>query len=86
MTSNIDQHFIDEIQSLSVLHIRVKTGAPKTEITEKLDDGSYKISVASPPENGRANTEIWAYLLERTGKQYIIISGKTSRMKLLKQK
>ncbi len=86
MTPNTDQYFIDEIITLPILRIRVKTGAPKTEITEKLDDGSYKLSVASPPENGRANTEIWAYLLERTGKQYIIISGKTSRMKLLKQK
>lgn len=58
MTPNVDQHFINEIITLPILHIRVKTGAPKTEITEKLDDGSYKISVASPPENGRANTEI----------------------------
>lgn len=58
MTLYSDQPFIDEITALSILHIRVKTGAPKTEITEKLDDGSYKISVASSPENGRANTEI----------------------------
>jgi uncharacterized protein YggU (UPF0235/DUF167 family) len=86
MTPSTDQRFIDEIITLPTLHIRVKTGAPRTEISEKLDDGSYKMSVASPPENGRANTEIWGYLLERTGKQYIIISGKTSRMKLLKQK
>lgn len=84
--NHTDQDFIDEIKTLSILYIRVKTWASKTEITDRLDDGSYKISVASVPENGQANTEIWDYLLKRTGKQYIILSGKTGRMKILKQK
>lgn len=38
--------------------VRVKPGAKKTEITAVLSDGSVKISVKSPPQDGEANAEL----------------------------
>ena len=69
--------------------IKVIPGAAKTELKEKMADGTIKISVAAPPERGKANQELIKFLAKEfeVGKeQIIIISGKTEKVKLIKIK
>jgi uncharacterized protein (TIGR00251 family) len=66
------------------LHVRVKPSAPKTEILG-YDDArnAVKIAVAAPPEDNKANLELLKFVRKQTGKRITLVSGKTSRDKVL---
>lgn len=67
--------------------VRAKPGARRTEATDRLEDGSYKVSVAAPPEDGRANAELLTYLARMFGvaaSKVRLVSGGTARMKLVR--
>ena len=66
--------------------VRARPGAQRTEATEKMDDESIKISVAAPPEGGKANAALIKFLAEEfsvPAANVKIVSGKTARMKLI---
>jgi len=62
----------------------VRPNSPKTEIIayDKARD-AWRIRVAAPPENNRANKEIIKFFRKRFKKKVEIISGFSSRNKVL---
>lgn len=70
------------------MFIRVKAvpGQPKSEIREKMADGTWKVAVAAPREKGRANRELERFLAEHceVPKAAVhIVSGHTAEIKLI---
>ena len=66
-----------KLENWNILKIKVITNAQKTEIIWELEDWTIKLKVRAIPEKWKANSEIIEYKIE-------IISGKTSKIKLLK--
>jgi hypothetical protein len=69
------------------LKVKVLPGAGKTDFLSVMDDGTIKIAVAAPPENGKANQELVNFLATELGVrkyQVKIISGAAERLKLIK--
>ncbi|MDO8480549.1 MAG: DUF167 domain-containing protein [Nanoarchaeota archaeon] len=66
-------------------YIIVKARSPKTELLG-FDDSqkAYRMSVHAPPEDGKANKEIIRYFKKEQKLDVEIISGFTSRKKLVK--
>jgi uncharacterized protein len=67
--------------------VRVRPHASKTELTNVLEDGSLKIAVAAPAEEGRGNTmlvKFLASLFDVPVSSVTILSGKTARLKLVR--
>ena len=76
-----------DLQKKNPLYIKVKVipKSPKNEITDIMADGTYKIRVAAPPTDGKANTELLKFLKKSFGlSDATIISGQTDRVKLIK--
>lgn len=68
-------------------YVRVRASAPRTKVLEILADQSVKITVAAPPEGGKANAELLAFLAKEFGvqkQQVELVSGQTSRTKLIR--
>jgi uncharacterized protein YggU (UPF0235/DUF167 family) len=71
------------------LKIKVIPGAPRTEVKERLADGTMKLAVKGKAEKGEANAALTAYLAKifSVDKNNVtIISGQTSRTKLVRIK
>ncbi|MBT4937150.1 DUF167 domain-containing protein [Candidatus Peregrinibacteria bacterium] len=67
------------------LTLRIIPKANKTDIVEKLEDGSWKMRVKAVPEKGRANLEIEKFLKKAFSlKDVEIVGGKTSRIKSIR--
>lgn len=67
------------------LTVRVKPNSRST-IVDGLDDGSYRVAVAVPPEKGRANAAVISALAEhfRVPKSSVaILAGHTARTKIV---
>ena len=65
--------------------MRVSPGARRTEIAGRHGDG-WKVRVAAPPEDGRANEAVLRLLAERLGlprRAVAIVSGHTAREKVV---
>jgi len=65
--------------------VRVSPGARRTEIAGRHGDG-WKVRVAAPPEDGRANEAVLRLLAERLGlprRSVTIVSGHTAREKVV---
>ncbi|MDD3301280.1 MAG: DUF167 domain-containing protein [Patescibacteria group bacterium] len=72
---------------MAVYKIKVIVGAPKSEIRGYLADGTMKVAIAAAPEKGKANLALKNFLageLKVKKAQIEIISGETSRAKLVK--
>lgn len=68
-------------------YVRAVPGAAKTVAREVLADESIKIRIAAPAEYGKANAELIGYLAKQfqvPKRQVEIVSGHTSRQKLVK--
>jgi uncharacterized protein (TIGR00251 family) len=68
------------------LPVRVHPGARKNDITG-VHDGALKISLTTPPTDGRANEALIAFIAERLHiprARVTILSGATSRTKTLR--
>lgn len=67
--------------------VRVHPGARRTQIKSVMEDGTIKIDIAAPPEDGKANAALVEFLAEEFGlaKSNIeIVSGETSRRKVVR--
>lgn len=69
------------------LMIRVRPHAAKTQYNSTLDDGSIKIDLTAPAEDGRGNDALVRFLAESFEVPVTnikILSGKTARLKLVR--
>jgi uncharacterized protein len=67
------------------LQLRVSPGARRTELVGRHGDG-WKVRVAAPPEDGRANDAVIDLLAERVGlsrRALSIVSGHSARDKIV---
>jgi len=67
------------------IFVKVKTGA-KSEKVEEISKNNFKISVKEPAKEGRANRAVIKLLADYfdvSASQITIISGKTSKNKVL---
>lgn len=83
------------LQKKNPLYIKVKVvpKSTKNEIVEIMEDqpdnglagGTYKIRIAAPATDGKANAELLKFLKKSLGlKEAAIISGQRDRVKLVK--
>jgi uncharacterized protein len=66
------------------LAIRVHPRARKGAVSGMLEDGTWKVAVTAPPEDGRANAAVVAVLAAALGvkpRQLRVVSGAASRAK-----
>jgi uncharacterized protein len=75
-------------ENIAVLHIRVKVvpRASATGVRGRMADDTVKISLRSPPADGRANSELIGFLAGEFGarpESVRLLSGAASRRKLL---
>lgn len=76
-----------EKEGLVVLSVRVHPRAKKTAFKDVMEDGSIKVAIKSPPEDGRANHELIEFLSELfkvPPSQIEVVSGTTARMKKIR--
>lgn len=69
------------------LHIRVRPSASSTRVKAVMADGTFKIDIAAPPEDGKANEELVKFLAEEFGvavSSAELLSGPTSRKKIVR--
>lgn len=69
------------------LSVRIRTNAERSELTGHLADGSLKINLAAPAVDNKANQALLKLLAQAFSvniKAISIISGQTSRLKLVK--
>jgi hypothetical protein len=81
------QHLKSSLGQKSPLYIRIKVvpKSPKNEIVDLMADETYKIRVAAPATDGKANAELLRFLKKTLGaSEAMIVSGKTDRIKLVK--
>lgn len=67
--------------------VRVRPHASKTELTDVLEDGSLKITLTAPAEDGRGNVMLMKFLGELLNvptASVKILSGKTARLKMVR--
>jgi len=78
---------VKEPQSQTItLSVRVTPRAKRNTVT-KMKDGSVKVYVTAPPEDGRANEAVVETIAEWLGvkrRQVTIVSGATGRNKLVR--
>ena len=67
------------------LVVRVKPSSSGDEITS-FDDGVLRVCISAPPRQGKANAALITFLARALGlrkKEVVIISGQTSRNKIV---
>ncbi len=74
-------------EGVLTLVINVRPSAATTRFKETRDDGSLKIDIAAPPEDGKANEALVRYLAEEFAvprSSVELLSGHTSRRKVVR--
>ncbi len=72
----------ENIKNKKIVELNVKTNSDRTELIIK--DEKLILQIKALPEDGKANQEIIKYLHKNTGKNIKIISGMTSKHKLIR--
>ncbi len=70
----------------AAITVKVTPRARKTDVAGIMDDGTLKVHVAAPPEEGKANAALMNFLSERLGittNQIEIVAGLSSERKLI---
>jgi uncharacterized protein (TIGR00251 family) len=70
-----------------MLKVKVAPRSARTEFAGEMADGTLKIQVAAPPEKGRANEVLCAFLARHYGvarDQVEVVSGQTAARKLVR--
>lgn len=73
-----------EISEIKVISLQVKPNSKKSEFFFDEEKKIYVFCVKSPAEDGKANDEVLKIIKKEWGKEGKIISGATSRKKLIK--
>ena len=76
-----------QLEKKSPLYIKVKVlpKSPKNEITDQMEDGTYKIRIKAPATEGKANAELIKFLKKGLkASEVVIISGQKDRVKLIR--
>ena len=69
------------------IRVKVIPRSPKTEFAGELSDGTIKVRVAAPPDQGKANDELCAFLARRyqvSRDAVSVVSGRTATLKLVR--
>jgi uncharacterized protein (TIGR00251 family) len=69
------------------IRVKVIPRSPRTEFAGEMADGTLKVKVAAPPEKGKANGELCAFLAQYYGvprDAVEVISGHTAQLKLVR--
>ena len=69
------------------LRVKIIPRSPKSEFAGELSDGTRKIRIAAPPEKGKANAELCAFLAKHYGvpnSNVQVLSGHTAPLKLVR--
>jgi uncharacterized protein (TIGR00251 family) len=69
------------------LRVKVIPRSPKSEIAGAMADGTLKVKIAAPPEKGKANEALCAFLARHYGvprSAVTIVSGHTAALKLVR--
>ena len=77
--------YTGDMEASTSLRLRVSPGAHRSEIVGRHGEG-WKVRVAAPPENGRANEAVLALLaeqLEVPRRALSVVSGRTGREKIV---
>jgi uncharacterized protein (TIGR00251 family) len=70
-----------------ILRIKVIPRSAKNEIAGELADGTLRVKIAAPPDKGKANDELVAFLAGHFGvprSSVTIISGRAATVKLVR--
>ncbi len=66
------------------IQIKVTPSAPRSEIFSQLSDGTLKVRLQAPPENGKANKALIKLLKKELNADAEIVSGALSQKKLVR--
>ena len=69
------------------LRVKVVPKSSRNEILGPMADGTLKVRIAAPPDKGKANAELCAFLARHYGvpkSAVTILSGQTSPRKLVR--
>lgn len=83
---DVFRELLSEKGSLDLV-IRIRPQAARTQLQSVLEDQSLKIDIAAPAEDNRGNLALVRFLAEQfeiPQSNIKILSGKTSRMKLVR--
>lgn len=69
------------------VRVKVIPRSARTELAGAMADGTLKVRIAAPPERGKANEVLCAFLAKHYGVPRIsvaVISGQTASLKLVR--
>jgi uncharacterized protein (TIGR00251 family) len=69
------------------LRVKVIPRSAKTELAGEMADGTWKVKVAAPPEKGKANQALVAFLAKHfkiPPAAVTIVSGQSAALKLIR--
>jgi uncharacterized protein (TIGR00251 family) len=69
------------------IKVKVIPKSSRNEIAGELPDGTLRVRIAAPPEKGKANAELRAFLAKHfkvPQRNVTILSGETSQTKMLR--
>jgi uncharacterized protein len=69
------------------IRVKVIPRSAKTEIAGKMSDGTLKVKIAAPPEKGKANEALCAFLaghFKVSRSAVTIVSGHSAALKLVR--
>jgi hypothetical protein len=69
------------------VRVKVIPRSPKSEMAGQMADGTLKVKIAAPPENGKANAALCAFLARHYGvprSSVTIVSGHAAALKLVR--
>ncbi len=78
--------YLRAVEGGTSLSLRVSPGAKRTAIKGAYGEGALKVSVAAPPEKGKANAELEAFLSDLLGvgrSEVEVVRGHASRDKVV---
>lgn len=70
-----------------LLRVKVRPGSPTSRMRGPLGEDTFKVDVAAPAEDGKANDELARFLAREfcvKPRDIVILSGETARLKVLR--
>lgn len=76
---------MDLIPKEDRFRIIVRPSSPRSEVIGfDADKGAYRVNIKAPPEEGKANLEVMKFFSRLLKKRVEIVSGFTSKQKVLR--